>query len=58
MSVKKISSIIKKKNAIYDLNLDQRNNNRFLTGSKLQKFDFDQLPDYIKKNKLKFKKWL
>ena len=58
MSVKKISSIIKKKNAIYDLNLDQRNNNRFLTGSKLQKFNFDQLPDYIKKNKLKFKKWL
>jgi beta-1,4-mannosyl-glycoprotein beta-1,4-N-acetylglucosaminyltransferase len=58
MSVKKISSIIKKKNAIYDLNLDQRNNNKFLTGSKLQKFDFDQLPDYIKKNKLKFKKWL
>ena len=58
MSVKKISSIIKKKNAIYDLNLDQRNNNRFLTGSKLQKFNFEQLPDYIKKNKLKFKKWL
>jgi beta-1,4-mannosyl-glycoprotein beta-1,4-N-acetylglucosaminyltransferase len=58
MSVKKISRIIKKKNAIYDLNLDQRNNNKFLTGSKLQKFDFDQLPDYIKKNKLKFKKWL
>jgi len=58
MSVKKISSIIKKKNAIYDLNLDQRSNNRFLTGSKLQKFNFHQLPDYIKKNKLKFKKWL
>jgi beta-1,4-mannosyl-glycoprotein beta-1,4-N-acetylglucosaminyltransferase len=58
MSVKKISSIIKKKNAIYDLNLDQRSDNRFLTGSKLQKFNFEQLPDYIKKNKHKFKKWL
>ena len=58
ISVKSIGSIIKNKKAIYDLNLDQRANNRFYTGSKLKKFNFNQLPDYIKKNKVKFKKWL
>ena len=58
ISVKRIGDIIKNKKAIYDLNLDQRVNNRFSTGSKLKKFKFNQLPDYIKKNKVKFKKWL
>jgi beta-1,4-mannosyl-glycoprotein beta-1,4-N-acetylglucosaminyltransferase len=58
ISVKRIGNIIKNKKAIYDLNLDQRINNRFSTGSKLSKFKFNQLPDYIKKNKVKFKKWL
>ena len=58
ISVKRIETIIKNKKAIYDLNLDQRINNRFSTGSKLKKFKFNQLPDYIKKNKVKFKKWL
>jgi beta-1,4-mannosyl-glycoprotein beta-1,4-N-acetylglucosaminyltransferase len=58
MSIKKIRNIIQKKKAIYDLNLDQRSNNRFLTGPKLKKFNFNLLPDYIKQNKIKFKKWL
>jgi beta-1,4-mannosyl-glycoprotein beta-1,4-N-acetylglucosaminyltransferase len=58
ISVKRIGDIIKNKKAIYDLNLDQRINNRFSTGSKLSKFKFNKLPDYIKKNKVKFKKWL
>ena len=58
ISVKRIGNIIRNKKAIYDLNLDQRINNRFSTGSKLTKFKFNQLPDYIKKNKVKFKKWL
>lgn len=58
ISVKRIGTIIKNKKAIYDLNLDQRINNRFSTGSKLKKFKFNQLPDYIKKNKVRFKKWL
>ena len=58
ISVKRIGTIIKNKKAIYDLNLDQRINNRFSTGSKLKKFKFNQLPDYIKKNKVSFKKWL
>jgi beta-1,4-mannosyl-glycoprotein beta-1,4-N-acetylglucosaminyltransferase len=58
ISVKRIGAIIKNKKAIYDLNLDKRINNRFSTGSKLKKFKFNQLPDYIKKNKVRFKKWL
>ena len=58
ISVKRISNIIKTKKVIYDLNLDQRANNRFSTGAKLKKFKFNQLPDYIKKSKVKFKKWL
>lgn len=58
INVKQINNIIKSKKAIYDLNLDQRADNRFLTGNKLSKFSFNLLPDYIKKNKNKFKKWL
>ena len=58
ISVKRIGTIIKNKKAIYDLNLDKRINNRFSTGSKLKKFKLNQLPDYIKKNKVRFKKWL
>lgn len=58
INVKQINNIIKSKKAIYDLNLDQRADNRFLTGNKLSKFSFNLLPDYIRKNKNKFKKWL
>lgn len=58
INIKKINNIIKSKKAIYDLNLDQRADNRFLTGNKLSKFNFNLLPDYIRKNKTKFKKWL
>jgi len=58
ISVSKINSIIKSKKSIYDLNLDQRVDNKFLTGNKLKKFDFKLLPSYIKENKTKFKKWL
>ena len=58
INVKQINNIIKSKKAIYDLNLDQRADNRFFTGNKLSKFSFNLLPDYIRKNKNKFKKWL
>ena len=54
----KINTIIKSKRSIYDLNLDQRVDNKFLTGNKLKKFDFNLLPSYIKENKAKLKKWL
>lgn len=58
INIKKINNIIKSKKAIYDLNLDQRADNRFLTGNKLRKFNFNLLPSYIRENKAKFKKWL
>ena len=58
INIKKINNMIKSKKAIYDLNLDQRADNRFLTGNKLSKFNFNLLPSYIRKNKNKFKKWL
>ena len=57
ININKINKIIKSKKAIYDLNLDQRANNRFLTGNKLSKFNFKLLPRYIQENKTKFKKW-
>jgi beta-1,4-mannosyl-glycoprotein beta-1,4-N-acetylglucosaminyltransferase len=58
IDVKKINNIIKSKKAIYDLNLDQRAENRFFTGNKLRKYNFNLLPAYIQKNKTKFKKWI
>jgi beta-1,4-mannosyl-glycoprotein beta-1,4-N-acetylglucosaminyltransferase len=58
INIKKINNIIKSKKAIYDLNLDQRADNRFLTGNKLRKFNFNLLPSYIQDNKAKFNKWL
>ena len=39
------------------LNVDQRAT-KFGKGPKLLKFEFDRLPDYIKKNKKKFERWL
>ena len=58
INIKKISNMIKSKKAIYDLNLDQRARNRFITGNKLREFNFNLLPTYIQENKVKFKKWL
>ena len=58
INIKKINNLIKSKKAIYDLNLDQRAHNRFFTGNKLTKFNFNLLPGYIQENKVKFKKWL
>jgi len=53
IGAKKISKIVKARKAIYDLNLDKRQSNRFLTGSKLNKYNINLLPDYVKKNKKK-----
>lgn len=58
VNIKTINNMIKSKKAIYDLNLDQRADNRFLTGNKLSKFNINLLPSYIRKNRNKFKKWL
>ena len=54
---KEIKEIMDNKHAIYNLNVDQRAT-KFGKGPKLLKFEFDRLPDYIKKNKKKFERWL
>ena len=52
-----IKKIMENKRAIYDLTLDKRQN-KIGTGSKLIKFEFDDLPEYIKNNKENYKNWL
>ncbi len=54
---KEINEKIKKQQAIYDLNVDQRAKNRFSSGRKLKKFNLNKLPPYIIKNKFKFRTW-
>ena len=57
LTVEEIKEIMDNKHAIYNLNVDQRAT-KFGKGPKLLKFEFDRLPDYIKKNKQKFERWL
>ena len=57
LTVEEIKEIMDNKHAIYNLNVDQRAT-KFGKGPKLLKFEFDRLPDYIKKNKKKFERWL
>ena len=57
LTVNEIDQIIKQKQAIYDLKVD-KTVNKVGTGSKLEKYEFDKLPIYIKKNKEKFETWL
>ena len=57
LTVEEIKKIMDNKQAIYNLNVDQRAK-KFGKGPKLLKFEFDRLPDYIKKNKKKFERWL
>ncbi len=52
-----IKKVMENKRAIYDLTLDKRQN-KIGTGSKLIKFEFDDLPEYIKNNKENYKNWL
>ena len=52
-----IEEIIKNKQAIYDLSLDKRLN-KIGSGNKLIKYEFEKLPDYLKKNKNKYEQWL
>ena len=47
LTTEKIKKVMKNKRAIYDLTLDKRQN-KIGTGSKLIKFEFDDLPEYIK----------
>ena len=57
MSVGQIDKIIKDKQAIYDLNVDQKIN-KIGSGTKLQKFEINKLPLYIQENKNSYKEWL
>ena len=52
-----IEEIIKNKQAIYDLSLDKRLN-KIGSGNKLIKYEFERLPEYLKKNKNKYEQWL
>jgi beta-1,4-mannosyl-glycoprotein beta-1,4-N-acetylglucosaminyltransferase len=57
MSVGQIDKIIKDKQAIYDLNVDQKIN-KIGSGTKLQKFEINKLPLYIQENKNSYKEWI
>jgi len=57
LSVDQIDSIIKSKQAIYDLKVD-KTVNKVGGGSKLVNYDFNKLPIYLKENKENYKKWL
>ena len=57
LSVKEINQIMKNKQAIYDLKVDKRVN-KIGRGTKLEKFEFEKLPKYIRENKKSFERWL
>ena len=57
LTTDEIKKIMENKQAIYNLNVDKRQN-KIGSGSKLIKFEFDDLPEYIKKNKENYKSWL
>ena len=57
LSLDQIDSIIKNKQAIYDLKVD-KTVNKIGSGSKLVNYNFDKLPFYLKENKENYKEWL
>ncbi len=57
LTVGQIKKIMDEKYAIYNLNVDQRED-KFGKGGKLLKCEFEILPDYINENKEKFERWL
>ena len=57
LSVNQIGEIIKNKKAIYNLNVD-KSENKFESGNKLEKFEFNKLPRYIQENKKNYKEWI
>ena len=57
LSTSQINDIIKNKQAIYDLTLDQKIN-KIGGGNKLVNYDFDKLPTYLKQNKKNYAEWL
>jgi len=57
LTVLDIEKLIENKTAIYDLNLDKRIE-KIGHGSKLMKYDIENLPDYLRNNLQKYKKWI
>ena len=57
LSLDQIDSIIKNKQAIYDLKVD-KTVNKVGSGSKLVNYSIDKLPVYLKENKENYKEWL
>ena len=57
IDVEGIKKIIEKKQAIYNLAVDKRTN-KIGTGNKLENYSLDNLPETIKLNLEKYKKWL
>ena len=57
LTIEEINNIIQNKQAIYDLKVDKRVN-KVGSGSKLVKYNFEKLPNYLKENKEYFQKWL
>ncbi len=52
-----INRLITDKKAIYDLKLDKRDQ-KIGSGNKLEKYDIDKLPNYIRENLNKYKDWI
>ena len=52
-----IEKLIKQKKALYDYKADQRDN-KWSNNNELEKISLNLLPEYIGKNKLKYKDWL
>ena len=57
LTIDEINKIIQNRQAIYDLKVDKRVN-KVGNGSKLIKYNFEKLPNYLKENKEYYKKWL
>ena len=57
LSLDQIGSIVKNKQAIYDLKVD-KTVNKVGSGSKLVNYSFEKLPIYLKENRENYKEWL
>ena len=57
LSVLEINKLVKKKQALYDLRADKRNN-KVGNGLILENFEVKNLPNYIKENIDKYKNWI
>jgi len=57
LSVEEINSLIKNKQAIYDLKVDKRVN-KIGDGSKLEKYPTDKLPKFLQDNINNYKEWI